>query len=90
MSGYNLPDDVSENDPRAPWSEREHYDACPAHEDQPQICKCGVQADGHALIPVPDCDGLEVVEPECGCSEIEKNEAAGRADAKNDAARDRE
>ena len=67
----------------------DHYEACPCHEDQPQICRCGVQADGHALIPVPDCDGLEVVEPECGCREMERNEAAERADAKNDADRDR-
>lgn len=46
MGGWNLPDDVSDNDPRAPWNEPSHDERCPQHEDyEPDCSECGEKMD---------------------------------------------
>ena len=89
MSDPGLPAGAG-SDPDAPWNEREHFTACLAHEDQAESYECG----GHGEHMCGDIDrainGCETLIGECTCKEIEKNEAAGRADDINDARRDRE
>ena len=74
----------------------DHYPSCPAHQDAEPICDCGcLESEHNAAIPFAcllcdreDCAEFDESDQDCGCAEIDTNEAAGRADAKNDEERE--
>ena len=96
MSGYNLPDDLSDSTPGAPWNTKEHLLGCPKL-DGTEVCVCshlkdphgkepGHRSDGVCQARVPanglmcGCDGYEK-STHCRCAEILENRDASRADA---------
>ena len=40
MGGWNLPDNVSDNDPYAPWNQKDHDPRCPQSEDADEPTEC--------------------------------------------------
>lgn len=72
-----------------PPEDDDHYHACHCHEDQPDRClDCDTDEGAHDTVPASVCDGWQIADRECTCAELEKNEAADRADAANDQERE--
>ena len=80
--GY-LPDGVSEKD--LPGEREGHYKACPVHEDaDQQYSECGGVNECFCSETDKAINECHVLELDCECDEIYKDEKAAEADAKND------
>ena len=96
MSG-ELPDNLSDSTPGAPWNAKDHLEGCPKRDGAPDTCVCGHLKDPHGKEPGHRSDGVcQARVPanglmcgcdgyekseHCRCVEISENVEADRADA---------
>ena len=74
----------------------DHHPRCACHEDQPEQCVCGCDAEGHpkdhcesGLSATCGCEGLEINDaPDCTCADLDSDDKADAVEARIE--RDRE